>query len=139
MQSSLVASRYAEGDVLVSSDSAVSGPSSCCVSSLSSSALLASAHRRCYNALPLPLPCFSPPKPCGVEPESCSTISLASIGGLVGELLALLRTTEYDVYHVQCVATEAMACLQMVHLHLIERTLMDTVGLVEALPLRGEG
>ncbi|CBZ27179.1 hypothetical protein, unknown function [Leishmania mexicana MHOM/GT/2001/U1103] len=140
MHASILASMYTERDVSVSSDSALSGPSSCCVSSLSpSSSFSASAHRRGYGAPPPPLQRFFVPEPRGLAQETSSAVPFASIGGLAGELLALLRATEYDVYHVQCVATEAMANLQVVRLHLIERTLNAAVGVAEACPSREDG
>ncbi|CAG9574156.1 hypothetical protein LMJF_23_0420 [Leishmania major strain Friedlin] len=135
MHASILASMYTKRDVSVSSDSALSGPSSCCVSSLSpSSSLSASAHRRGHGAPPPPLQHFFVPEPRGLAQETSCALSFAGIGGLAGALLALLRTTEYDMYHVQCVATEVMANLQVVRLHLIERTLNATVGMEEACP-----
>ncbi|AYU78923.1 hypothetical protein LdCL_230010000 [Leishmania donovani] len=141
IHASILASMYTERDISVSSDSALSGPSSCCVSSLSpSSSLSASAHRRGHGAPPPPpLQRFFVPEPRGLEQETSCALSFAGIGGLAGALLALLRATEYEVYHVQCVATEAMANLQVVRLHLIERTLNATVGMEEACPSQEDG
>ncbi|GET88690.1 hypothetical protein, unknown function [Leishmania tarentolae] len=134
------ASMCAERDLSVSSDSTVSGASSCCVSSLSLSSLpTTSANRRSYGARALQPKCFSVPEPRGLAQETSSALSFASIDGLAAELLALLRATEYDVYHVQCVATEAMASLQVVRLHLIERTLHATVRLEEPWPSQDSG
>ncbi|KAG5501196.1 hypothetical protein JIQ42_06194 [Leishmania sp. Namibia] len=100
----------------------------------SSAFLLSSAQRRSCDAPPLPLQCFLAPEPCSVGQEARPDILLVRVGEVAGKLLALLQATEYDTYRVQSIATEAMANLQMVRLHLIERTLNATVEREEARP-----
>ncbi|KAG5504356.1 hypothetical protein JKF63_04805 [Porcisia hertigi] len=123
---------YTEKDALLSCDSGPPTSSSCCLSSVPSLTHPALLHRRGLDAPPLPWQHFPKPEPHRVEQKTRSSRSFSNTSGLVGQLLTLLRASEYDVYHVQCVATEAMASLQVVRLHLIECTLNATVVLEEA-------
>ncbi|KAG5478636.1 hypothetical protein LSCM1_06040 [Leishmania martiniquensis] len=122
---------HTERDVSVPSGFASPGPSYCLASSSLSSLLPASANRRAGNAPPLSRQYSLAPDPCRAGQEMRRPISFATINELTVALLDLMRAIEYDTYRVQSVATEAMANLQVVWLHLIERTLNATAELEE--------